>query len=582
MADKPTRPVGDDLGQFLTWLLAGIACALLAVLHTGPALIGLLSVALLAWLVGREERQLPLVVIAVASILIVFTMVASGQGLPIVLNWFYSYALSFNRSGWDGAYDAWLATFSWSKGWVLGLSIGASTAAGAILVRDARRNSLSAQLLESKFPQRRREAPLVRLRRRWIAFRPEVEGSITLGTNILTGARVVILFADLFRHLLIVGTTGSGKTNTVRIVIAACLKYGFSVLFLDGKGDDELANENCALAEKLGVPVYHFDANHPDNSCAYNPIAAGDATSRASRIMAIGEHAHPHFEKIDLEFVQTACAVLEAAGIPVDLIQIGQYLDTKSLIGALRRKDLRDRQHAQSLATRITQLRANEKDISGLRADIRIITHSSLAKLFDTRDKTRKVLELAKARAEGAYIHAKLPGLKYPDLTKRLGRLWVEDVKATADLSDRPLLVFFDEAHAYAGENLIPLVSMGRSYKIALAISVTSYSQLQNLSSKGPHASFADSLITSTNLQIVHQVISPADAQLAADLGGTIEDLEITSQTEGEVPSSMGSLRAVRSYRHHPDALKRLTRGEAVFMNKIAGTISRLYVRKAE
>lgn len=423
---------------------------------------------------------------------------------------------------------------------------------------------------------------MVRLRRRMVALHPHIEDLVTLGTDLVTGSRVAMKLIDLFRHTLVVGTTGSGKTNTLRIVIEACLRAGWAVLFVCGKGDSDLARENCSLAQSLGVETYLFDANDPASSCAYNPLGHGDATSRANRIMAMSDYSEPHYQKLALGFAQVAFSVLEAANLRIDLLQIGQYLDTKSLLGALRRKGITDREHAQVLANRITEQRQNEPHITGLRADIRNLAQSSLSGLFDTRSKDRKVLQLAKARTEGAYAHCVLPAMSYPNWSRQLGRLIIEDVKATAAVDKRPLLIVLDEAHSYAAENLTSLASMGRSFNLALVVATQDYAQLQNVSAKGPHASFLDALLASINLSVIHAVHTPSAAEIASSLIGTAADLEVTAQTENDAPGTLGSLRSVRSYKHHPDFLKSLPVGEAILLNKVSGLVSHVKVRKVE
>jgi conjugal transfer pilus assembly protein TraD len=578
MPDQITRnPGGDDVGMALTWLMLIAAFGCLAALCTGPAVVGSLMLVALTWFSGSVKFVASILALACVAL---FALMASGAGLPLLLQGFQSYADAIARYGWAGIYMVWFKSFLEVRHWLVNFPVGLLFGSAVVLLRDARKNAPSTQLLEAKFPNRKRTAPLVRIRRWWVMRHAHVNGSITLGTDHATGVRVSILLMDMLRHMLCVGTTGSGKTNTIRVILLAWLQHGFPAIFVCGKGDVELAAENCSLAEALGVETYLFDATNPDHSCVYNPVSHGDATSRANRFMQMGDHLEPFYRKINLGFVQTVFSVLDTARHRIDLIQVSKHLDTKSLLAALRRKNLQNRQNAQLLANQVTEQRHNEQHIAGLRADLRNLARSSLSKLFDTRDPKRRVIELAKARASGAYVHFVLPALAYPDWTRQLGRLIVEDIKATASANDRPWLVLLDEAHAFAAENLIPLASMGRGYNLALLVSTQSYAQLQNLSVTGPSAASADALLGSINLHVVHSLNAPSDAELAAALIGTVTDLEVTSQTEHDTPNSLGSLRAVRSYQQHPDRLKRLPRGEAVLVNKVSDRVSHVKIRK--
>lgn len=581
MAEKPAGTEGnDDFGQILTWILAGVVCVLVATLCTGPSVIGAGCVSLLAWFLGRGERHFPLLLALAGSTIMTCIIFALGEGVPFVLAWAHSYLHGFADSGWTGVCKAFFHSFYPGREWGLAVGIGIAVASGTVLIRDARRSSPSAQLLETKYPSARREPPLVKFRRRWITRHLHVPGLVTLGTDLVSGARVGIRLLDLLRHMLVVGTTGSGKTNSIRILIDACLRAGWSVLFVCGKGDSALAAENRVLAESLGIETYILDANNPDESCVYNPLASGDATSRANRLLQMSDYSEPHYRKLCTSFAQTAFTVLDAVDHHIDLLQMGNYLDTKALLAALRRKDIVDRDRAQILANRITEQRKNEEHIDGLRADIRNLAQSSLCRLFDTRIKDRKILELVKARTEGAYVHCVLPALAYPDWTRQLGRLIVEDVKAGAAASDRHCLVVLDEAHAYAAESLGSLAAMGRSFNLALIVGTQNYAQLQNVSAKGPHQSFLDALLASINIHVIHALNAPSDAETAASLIGTVADLEVTAQTESDIPGQMGSLRAVRSYTHHPDRLKNLPVGEAIFLNKVESIVSHVKIRK--
>ncbi|WP_453888750.1 conjugative transfer system coupling protein TraD [Thiorhodovibrio frisius] len=91
-------------------------------------------------------------------------------------------------------------------------------------------------------------------------------------------------------HLLVVGTTGAGKTRLFDLLVTQAVLRGEAVLIIDPKGDRELrdnARRACALA---GRPE-SFSAFHPaypEHSCRIDPMATfGRHTELASRIAAL-------------------------------------------------------------------------------------------------------------------------------------------------------------------------------------------------------------------------------------------------------------------------------------------------------
>lgn len=124
MSENPTRATSDDLGLFLTWILAAVVCVCLATLFTGPAVIGAMMVFALAWFFGHDERQFPLLLTLAGPSIMIAMIFASGQGLSVALNWSHSYFIGFARSGWAGVWGTWLETFSPGRAWGLASPLG--------------------------------------------------------------------------------------------------------------------------------------------------------------------------------------------------------------------------------------------------------------------------------------------------------------------------------------------------------------------------------------------------------------------------------------------------------------------------
>ena len=69
------------------------------------------------------------------------------------------------------------------------------------------------------------------------------------------GGELVWPFADMCRHAVILGASGTGKTETsMRIAHEVAFKSDAPVFYLDAKGDRGGAERFCALMEMAGRP----------------------------------------------------------------------------------------------------------------------------------------------------------------------------------------------------------------------------------------------------------------------------------------------------------------------------------------
>ncbi len=92
-----------------------------------------------------------------------------------------------------------------------------------------------------------RVAPFAKLMRSFINFRPSSRnGAVIIGTEFETGKEVTISASDRAKHILVLGTTGAGKTVTIKSICKSDIDGGHGGVFIDGKGDAELGNELVA------------------------------------------------------------------------------------------------------------------------------------------------------------------------------------------------------------------------------------------------------------------------------------------------------------------------------------------------
>jgi len=89
----------------------------------------------------------------------------------------------------------------------------------------------------------------------------------------------------LGQHILILGTTGTGKTRLLELLVLQAIARGDAVIVIDPKGDHRLLQHVQAAA---GSRFRLFSLPHPDRSVNYNPIGRyHDVREVADRVAAL-------------------------------------------------------------------------------------------------------------------------------------------------------------------------------------------------------------------------------------------------------------------------------------------------------
>lgn len=404
-----------------------------------------------------------------------------------------------------------------------------------------------------------------------------------IGSHLAAGFWSWFSDGDANHHVLVTGTTGKGKTVTISNFAESSIRRGEPIVFVDGKGDEEFAERVRKYSEERRRPVYIFNTLNLRQSCAYNPIASGDYTAKADRIMRLRTHTEPHHESLARAFLQTVFKVLEFEKRSVDLVQLSEMLSINALLKIVGRRGFSNPAR-QALIREINEHAAAEKtSIDSLRSDVRFLTNSSLGVLFDTeraKREGRPVLNIEGARREGAVVYFVLPPLLFQNAAPAIGQLVINDLKAIATTSRSRWKLIFDEFSVFSTTNVLNLINMGRTFGVCGVLSTQS---LADFDAGAPElgTAFGRQVRASINTVIVHQVNDPDDAENLARFLGTRPDIELTVRMQGEQFTGDASARAVRQFQIHPDELKALAKGRAYVFNKNNGTAALITVRKS-
>jgi type IV secretory pathway TraG/TraD family ATPase VirD4 len=267
------------------------------------------------------------------------------------------------------------------------------------------------------------------------------------------------------QHTLVLGTTGSGKTVTICNIVESAIARGIPLIYIDGKGDYDLASRVAQCGQRQGRPVSLFAMK--GESVAYNPLAVGGFTSKKDRIIELREWSEEHYKKLAEGYLQSVFKVMELCQIPCNLATLAAHLDLKKLKSLVRDHEA-SIPHVQALMEELNHQDQASKYIESLVAEIRNFTASEIGPLFRI-EPGKPTLTLQQVLAENGIAYFCLPALEFPSMSRTLGRLIVNDLKATvaqqlsSSGSPRKLYVVFDEFSVFAGEQVLNAITMGRS-----------------------------------------------------------------------------------------------------------------------
>jgi hypothetical protein len=313
----------------------------------------------------------------------------------------------------------------------------------------------------------------------------------------------------LGRHLVVVGGTGSGKTETLlRLAYGAAADLGWQVLYLDAKGDPANVQRFEDAMGHAGVGEVRVFPSDPYDGWRGEPIAL------LNRLMAIEDFSERYYRSV------TKLLLAEAVKHPV-----GPPRSATDLIDRL-------------------QARGPGKEAQGA-----VARYRSFFEVLEGK------LDGGWAFEDAGAAYLLLDGLALKEEAAGLGRFLIEDFAhyvARRKPMDRRVLLIVDEFSALSMDtDAANLFERVRSLGASVIVSSQSYAGL---------GAGADRILDAAAGLICHQ---SADPERLAGRAGTRPSIERTIQvsTEGG-PTGLGSLRQQDVFRVHPDKVRQLKVGE--------------------
>ena len=382
----------------------------------------------------------------------------------------------------------------------------------------------------------------------------------------MTNRKPVLIPTDA-KHVFICGTTGSGKTVAISNFIKSGFENDYPMLIIDGKGDTD-TDSLLALTQTIcqDRKIYTINLNDPANSDKYNPFKNTSVDIIKDMLINMTNWTEPHYQYNTERYIQRLCKLLSLQGHTVTFNTVISFLPPDIFM-----KLSRDLAFHNSISQEEHLENINLAKVSGAIAESAVarfatIQESCLGQIFDENG-----IDIYTALEQNAIIIFILNPLLYPETSPLFGNLAIIDSKkATSEFfrkKKKRIFYILDEINSYANDSLLDLVNKSRSANITCILATQSLSDLEKVS-----AQFKDQIIENCNNYIVLRQNSPVNAEHWSEVIGTQPSFQptyqVTSEDGGVKSTDVGSIRPTKEFIFHPDIIKRLGTGQAIFLSK--------------
>lgn len=392
-------------------------------------------------------------------------------------------------------------------------------------------------------------------------LREEDYKGTVLGVSKYTGQYVVVPDRDINQVALVLGTTGSGKTITLRRFYQRAILKGYPLIIVDGKPDDENIKWLSNLAQKYGRNFFGFNCG---NKCHYDPLKNGGFTELKDKIICLkDEWENDYYRSIAEDYLQTTLEVLLKLNLDIDFKLIIDCLTYKNLVALTKSTK------CELLMKRVASLNNYEmKDIRGLQAHLNILINSELGSYFE-KNPSALALSLSDVIEKNGVVYFALPALRFPSFSKVLGKLVINDIKTVIDrrnYNDKPIFTVFDEFSIFVGDQVLNLVNMGRGKGIHAIFGTQGLADLDHVD-----GTFKSQILNCVNTLICHRLNDQDSSEAVSNWIGTKHSFNITVQLDANKnESGMGTVKRNKEFIVHPDEIKQnLKIGEAFYVTKV-------------
>lgn len=414
---------------------------------------------------------------------------------------------------------------------------------------------------------------------------------VYIGRQWHTNRKVFLTPENLNLHTQIIGGSGAGKSNLIKLISEQRVGEGLGLIILDFKQDFGTFEWITGLCQNTGrlEDLKVFTASQNEMSRGYNPVAWGTASQIKSRIMGsldisedgAGKHYKDQADGHLLNILEALTEIRDISGEQITLQEIYECLNNVDYLEALTlRKEVSGYCREELLRT-VERLKTKEgtKEITSVTTALRSVIKSAAGPLLVGQkclDEENRI-DLKKDINESNILYVLMDSMSDFQTSKIMGRFFLQDLISTvADINskkrtghDNSMLsqVIIDEFASFATPNFTELIAKARSAGVGIAVAHQSRDDLNEISE-----TFSKRIEDNCATKLIFRTNSAENAEYFANSIGTQKTTKETRATSsnllGRMETEAGSIREVDSYIIHPNIFKNLRTGQLI---KISG-----------
>ena len=411
------------------------------------------------------------------------------------------------------------------------------------------------------------------------------DGIAFLGHERDTGREVWLGNSDMRQHLLVLGTTGAGKTESLLGIAANVLSWGGGFTYVDGKGDVSLFAKVYELCERFDrvhdLLVLNFMTGGRDMgpwalSNSMNPFRTGRADFLTQMVVSLmddvggdGAMWKGRATAMLTGVVRALCWLRDNEGQTLDVASLRDHMSLKRIVG-LSCDERLPPQIRRSILSYLSSLPGYREDRADKQAQTTLDQHGYLEMQFtkilgtmadvyghifrgdgsdiDMRDVVlnRRILvvmlpALEKSGDEianlGKIVMASLKGMMGTTLGSKLDGSWDDVVDNRPTRAESPYVAICDDAGYYMVDGVALMAAQSRSLGFSMVFASQDIPSLKRLNEKE-----GASIVANTNTKIfMRSSGDEPDAQrFAAEISGRLGFVDLKEQSAGEAVVASG------------------------------------------